>query len=99
MGVRSKSPYSAATRKPEPAAGPQMLADALEASDLVAHLQQVLKGAERNNDELELFPQVKFGHVALDEVKAFPFFFVERSTLSRGVLEHALGKVETGDAL
>src|SRR5256884_4252585 len=83
----------------EAAGRPEMLADLLEAGHLVAHLEQVLKRTERNKDELELFAQVKLGHVALHEMDAFALFFVERGALARGVLEHAFGKVETGDAL
>ena len=47
-----------------------MLANTFQASDLVAHFQQALKRAEGNDDELELFSQVKLGHVRLDEMDA-----------------------------
>src|SRR2546429_1882303 len=81
----------------EAAGRPEMLAELLEAGHLVAHLEQALKRTERNKDELELFAQVKPGHVALHEMDAFALFFVERGALARGVLEHAFGKVERSE--
>src|SRR5215510_8824550 len=59
----------------------------------------MLKRPERDDDQLELFAQFKLGHVGLHKMHAFTFFLVESRALLRGAFQHALGKVESRDAL
>ena len=70
-----------------------------EGESISWHLQEVLKWAERNDNQPKSFAQIEPRHVALNQVNAFARFDRECRALGHRAFQHALGKIKPGDPL
>src|SRR5260370_1744525 len=83
----------------QPPSRREMLAHAVQAIHLLPHFQQVLKWPEGDDDQPEFFAEIEPRHVPLNEVNAFARFHAECRAFLHGALQHALGKIKTGNSL